>query len=77
MRQAEAQLTLAVIAAREGDVDEASALGMEALQDGRQSRPSLLMVASELEHELTTYGSGAGADFCDLLANLKSNPPTR
>lgn len=77
MRKAEAQLTLAVIAAREGDVDEANSLGMEALQDGRQSRPSLLMVASELEHELNTYGSGVGADFCDMLTNLKSGPPAK
>ncbi|MGH3869993.1 MAG: helix-turn-helix transcriptional regulator [Pseudonocardiaceae bacterium] len=77
MRKAEAQLTSAVIAAREGDVDEASSLGMEALQGGRQSRPSLLMVASELEHELNTYGSGAGADFCDMLTNLKSSPPSK
>jgi hypothetical protein len=71
MRMAEANLTLAVIAARQGDVDEAGALGIQALQDGRQSRPSLLMVASELDDELRTYGVGAGAEFRELLANLK------
>ncbi|MPZ82276.1 MAG: hypothetical protein GEV28_18510 [Actinophytocola sp.] len=74
MRKAEAQLTLAVIAARQGDVDEAALLGMGALQGGRQSRPSLLMVAGELEHELHTYGSGTGADFCELLNDLKRAP---
>jgi transcriptional regulator with XRE-family HTH domain len=71
MRIAEAQLTLAVIAARRGDVDEAAALGIQALQNGRQSRPSLLMVSSELEHELDTYGAGAGADFRELFAEVK------
>lgn len=69
MRRAEAQLTLAVVAAREGDVDEATSLGMAALRTGRQSRPSLLMVAGELAHELGTRG----ADFRDLLSSLK--PP--
>jgi transcriptional regulator with XRE-family HTH domain len=71
MRKAEAELTLAVIAARRGDVDEASTLGIEALQDGRTSRPSLLMVAGELEEELRTYGPTAGADFRALLHDLK------
>lgn len=74
MRQAEAQLTLAVIAAREGDVDEASSLGMAALREGRQSRPSLLMVAGELERELEANGHGAGADFRHLLADVRNNP---
>ncbi|HEX6360682.1 helix-turn-helix transcriptional regulator [Actinophytocola sp.] len=77
MRRAEAQLTLAVIAARQGDIDEATSLGIRALQDGRQSRPSLLMVAGELEHELHTYGKDTGADFCDLLSEVKrAKPPS-
>ncbi|MET7997902.1 helix-turn-helix domain-containing protein [Amycolatopsis sp. NPDC005232] len=71
MRNAEAQLTLGVIAARRGETDEAATLGLEALQNGRQSRPSLLMVASELEHELDTYGKRAGADFRDLFDEIK------
>jgi transcriptional regulator with XRE-family HTH domain len=71
MRIAEAQLTLAVIAARRGDVDEAAALGIQALQNGRQSRPTLLMVSAELEHELDTYGAGAGEDFRELFADIK------
>lgn len=74
MRKAEAQLTLAVIAVRHGDVDAASSLGIQALQDGRQSRPSLLMVAGELDQELRTYGSGAGADFRELLADVQRTP---
>ena len=67
MRKAEAELTLGVIAARQGDLDVASELGINALQDGRTSRPSLLMVAGELDEELRTYGAGAGADFRTLL----------
>jgi hypothetical protein len=71
MRKSEAELTLAVIAARQGDVDEASSRGAMALQDGRHSRPSLLMVAAELDDELQTYGATAGADFRALLRDLK------
>ncbi|WP_143254635.1 hypothetical protein [Amycolatopsis azurea] len=74
MRIAEAELTLAVIAARRGDVEQAEELGMRALQSGRQSRPSLLMVSTELEDELTTYGTDAGRDFRELLAEVKRNP---
>jgi tetratricopeptide (TPR) repeat protein len=74
MRHAEAQLTLAVVAARQGDVEEATALGIQALRNGRQSRPSLLMVATELAHELDTYGAAAGADFRDLLNDIKRTP---
>ncbi|HEX5404208.1 MAG TPA: helix-turn-helix domain-containing protein [Pseudonocardiaceae bacterium] len=71
MRKAEAELTLAVIAARQGDTDGASALGAQALQDGRHSRPSLLMVAAELDDELRTYGPNAGTEFRALLQDLR------
>ncbi|MGB3440697.1 MAG: hypothetical protein WBA97_18275 [Actinophytocola sp.] len=76
MRRTEAELTLAVIAARRGDVDEASALGMAALGGSRRSRPSLLMVASELDHEIRKRAGDARTDFGDLLADLKQ-PPAR
>lgn len=72
MRYAEAQLTLAVIAARRGDAEEATTLGLQALQHGRQSRPSLLMVAGELSTELDTFGARTGADFRDMLAEIQS-----
>ena len=52
MRNAEAHITLGVVAARAGDVDEAVAQGMTALVGARRSIPSLLMVAQELAHEL-------------------------
>lgn len=71
MRKAEAELTLAVIAARQGNVDEATSRGVNALQEGRRSRPSLLMVAGELDDELRTYGTNAGSDFRTLLQDLK------
>jgi tetratricopeptide (TPR) repeat protein len=71
MRKTEAQLTLGVIAARQGDVEEATTLGIQALQNGRQSRPSLLMVGTELAQELDTYGAAAGADFHDVLNDVK------
>lgn len=76
MRRAEAELTLAVVTARQGDVDEAASLGMQALQGDRKSRPSLLMVAGELEQELQTCGSSIGAEFRELLNDLKRSPHT-
>ncbi|WP_420843928.1 hypothetical protein [Lentzea albidocapillata] len=71
MRSTEAELTLAVVAARQGDVEQAAALGIEALLHGRQSRPSLLMVASELDNEFATHGSNAGSDFRELFSGIK------
>jgi transcriptional regulator with XRE-family HTH domain len=71
MRNAEAQLTLAVIAAREGDIDGAVSLGIEALRSGRQSLPSLLMVAGELRNELSTYGARVGEEFQEQYNELK------
>ena len=48
MRNAEARITLAVVAARAGDLDEAVSQGMTAFAGSRQSIPSLSMVAQEL-----------------------------
>jgi tetratricopeptide (TPR) repeat protein len=70
MRNAEAQLTLAVVAARRGDVEEATTLGAQALQHDRQSRPSLLMVAGELSEELDTYGPNVGAEFREIVNSV-------
>lgn len=52
MRKAEAELTLGVIAARNGAVDEALIYGHNAVSIDRRSQPSLLMVGSELDHVL-------------------------
>ncbi|GIG56905.1 hypothetical protein Lfu02_12770 [Longispora fulva] len=52
MRAAEARLTLGVVAARTGNLEDALAKGAEALSGDRRSLPSLVMVASELESAL-------------------------
>jgi tetratricopeptide (TPR) repeat protein len=52
MRKAEAELTLGVIAARNGTVEEALTYGHNALNIHRRSQPSLLMVGAELDHVL-------------------------
>lgn len=48
MRVAEARLTLGVVACREGDLDQAIAMGESALVGERRSVPSLMMCAGEL-----------------------------
>jgi transcriptional regulator with XRE-family HTH domain len=53
MRMAEARLTLAVVTARAGELEESVAVGASALRASRRSLPSLLMVAGELDAELT------------------------
>ncbi len=57
MRNAEARVTLAVAAARDGDLDEALRHGRRALAGRRRSLPSLAMVSQELSAVLTErYG---------------------
>jgi tetratricopeptide (TPR) repeat protein len=48
MRIAEARITLGVVAAREGDLDEAVANGRRAISGDRKSLPSLAMVSQDL-----------------------------
>lgn len=48
MRNAEARITLGVVAARQGDLENALSYGRRALQGERQSIPSLLMVSQDL-----------------------------
>ncbi|NEY34028.1 XRE family transcriptional regulator [Streptomyces sp. PRKS01-65] len=58
MRNAEARLTLGVTAAREGDLEQALAMGARALEAERRSVPSLLMISRELADELRRrYGA--------------------
>lgn len=52
MRIAEARLTLAVAAARSGELEKAMAIATRALDADRKSLPSLLLVAGELNDEL-------------------------
>lgn len=52
MRIAEAQVTLGVVAAREGDLDGAVSYGQRAISNGRRSLPSLTMVSRDLVNVL-------------------------
>ncbi|MFC9252082.1 XRE family transcriptional regulator [Amycolatopsis thailandensis] len=58
MRVAEAQITLGVVAAREGDLDEAVMRGRRALSVERKSLPSLMSVARDLSGILSTRFAG-------------------
>lgn len=72
MRIAEAHVTLGVVAARQGDIDEAIAHGRTALHRNRKSLPSLLMVHNELAAALEQFGpSEEATDYLDELATLK------
>jgi hypothetical protein len=50
MRNAEAKVTLGVVAARQGDVEQAVDRGGQALVGERQSLPSLILASRELAH---------------------------
>lgn len=58
MRIAEAQITLGVAAAREGDLEGAVILGRQALSNGRKSLPSLAMVSQDLAVVLSNRFAG-------------------
>ena len=72
MRVAEAHTTLAVVSAREGDLDVAVDAGNAALDIPRQSVPSLLMVTSDLVTELRTrYDAEPGtAGYLERINSL-------
>jgi transcriptional regulator with XRE-family HTH domain len=52
MRNAEARVTLAVVAARDGDLPTAIAYGEQALAGDRHSLPTLLMISQEVAAEV-------------------------
>jgi Tfp pilus assembly protein PilF len=72
MRMAEARLTLAAVAARAGDLEQAVRTGVAALGADRKSLPSLLMVAGELDAELhRRYPTeSAAAEFREALRSI-------
>ncbi|SDK82516.1 hypothetical protein SAMN05421806_112189 [Streptomyces indicus] len=72
MRMAEARITLGVVAARQGDLDQAINYGEWALKAERQSLPSLLMVSRELAAIVhRDYADeAAGRDYLDHLNTL-------
>ncbi len=53
MRLAEARVTLGVVAARQGDIEQAIHHGQHALGAPRKSLPSLAMVSRDLTHVLS------------------------
>ncbi|MFA1539192.1 XRE family transcriptional regulator [Actinomadura monticuli] len=73
MRNAEARLTLGLIAARDGDLSRAVHFGERALQGERRSLPSLLMVSRELGAAVQgQYGTEPGAaEYLDRLRQLR------
>jgi transcriptional regulator with XRE-family HTH domain len=60
MRIAESRITLGIMAGRAGDLEQAVDHGKTGLKNGRQSKPHLLMVASELDRELQDRFPGEG-----------------
>ena len=70
MRKAEAELTLGVISARSGSLEDALSYGQQALAVERRSQPSLLMVGSELDLALRQRfpNSSEVQDFHNALA---------
>jgi hypothetical protein len=58
MRIAEAQITLGVVAARAGELDEALVRGRRAIEGNRQSLPSLALVARDLGHVVSQQFAG-------------------
>jgi len=72
MRLAEARITLGVVAARQGDLDEAVSQGEHALNGQRKSLPSLLMVSRDLTKVLNErYPTETGTkQYLDQLHTL-------
>jgi transcriptional regulator with XRE-family HTH domain len=72
MRMAEARLTLAVVAARAGELERAVQTALSAFVADRKSLPSLLMIGTELADVLTaTYPTEPGTrDYLDALRAL-------
>jgi hypothetical protein len=72
MRIGESRVALAVVASREGDLEQAVELGLKGLRGARQSRPSLLMVAAELDRELHDRfpAEGRTQDFAEAVRGL-------
>jgi len=71
MRNAEARLTLGVVAARKGELDAAFTYGREALSIDRRSQPSLLMIGTELDEILQQRYPTESQAICfhdDLIA---------
>jgi hypothetical protein len=71
MRNAEARLTLGVVAARLGDLEAAADYGEQALSGGRKSLPSLLMCSRELGNAMLQV-DGKSPAVTAYLDNLRA-----
>jgi tetratricopeptide (TPR) repeat protein len=69
MRNAEARLTLGVVAARRGELELALSHGTEALAINRRSKSALLLVGRELDDALQQryHGEASAAQFHQAL----------
>ena len=74
MRLAEARITLGVVAARQGDLEQAIHHGTNALNAPRKSLPSLLMVGRDLTRVLNYQYAGEPETqaYFDQLHTLSS-----
>jgi hypothetical protein len=74
MRNAEARITLGVISAREGELEQALDYGRRAIAGERLSVPSLLMVSGELATIVSDRypTDSAATDYLDQLKHLRS-----
>lgn len=73
MRLAEAQLTKALIAARDGSTEAAVDLTHAALGHERRSGPSLLFVAGDVARQIEHYNPSTGRDLRDHLRIVSSS----
>ncbi len=76
MRLAEARITLGVVAARQGDLDEAVRQGEHALNGQRKSLPSLLMASRDLTRVLNDLypAETSTQQYLDHLQALSQGP---
>jgi hypothetical protein len=79
MRSAEARITLGVIAARQGDLEEAVHYGERALNGQRHSLPSLIMVSRDLTRVLRDRypDEPATKAYLDQLETVSATPELR
>ena len=75
MRNTQARITLGVIAARQGDIDQAVHYGERALTESRRSLPSLAMVSRDLARVLKECypAEQATENYLDQLRTVVGN----
>ena len=75
MRNTEARITLGVIAARQGDIDQAVHYGERTLAQSRRSLPSLAMVSRDLARVLKEHypAEQTTENYLDQLRTVVGN----